>query len=197
MGHRGPEGLWLWCRQTNFRETTQNSRCSRPDRPASSALGIALKSRHVGGQGTKGRDLLPVPKLEATFFLFVGVRRNKAPEREVVTKAGRPFLNMGPSSSALATFKLVFGLGLSLSLTSLLLPDVLRRGRTYLRQGWSCRRVSARGPPRTRALPLLGPARGGALASPGFTLLGTSVHSHWTPRHVSKETFSNRVNGPP
>ena len=56
-------------------------------------------------------------------------------------------------------------------------------------------RLSPGGPPRPQAPPLQGAWHGSRL--PGFLSARALPHSHWTPRLVSKVTFSNRVLGPP
>ena len=156
---------------------------------ASSALGVTVKPRHTGGQGTKGQDPLPVPKTGATFFLFLGGRRNKALEREVMDKAGRPFLTQGPLPIGPSILELAF----CLSQSSLLLPRRAAERAHLSKAGLEMQTRLGRGPPRPRAPPLPGPARGEeASLCPRMP-----AHSPWTPRPVSKVTFSNRVLGPP
>lgn len=137
--------------------------------------------------------MLPVPKTGANFFLFLGGRRNKAFEREVVDKAGRPFLTQGPPRLAPSILELAFCLGQS----SLLLP---RRAAERAHLPKAVLETQTRlggGPPGPRALPLPGPARGEAPVSQASLCPRMPAHSPWTPRPVSKVTFSNRVLGPP
>ena len=84
-----------------------------PTRLASSALGITLKPRHAGGQGTKSQARFQFWKLGSLFSNFLeggGIRHGR--ERSWTRQAGH-FSTLGSPSLAPRTLEFAFYLGLS------------------------------------------------------------------------------------